>query len=160
MANRDPFAQPPMHPDLSRFDDDYAQTQVEKREYDPVPDGKYQVNVDKVELTTTKSSGYPMLKWTLRILAPRFPGRFLWRNNVMASRENLKWLKGDLAVCGLDLHKLSDLPQALDRLLDVKLEITKRTKGENENIYLNRRLVLNDPTTDATEASREDDDLF
>ena len=139
---RDPFAGD--GPDLTQFDDAFADAPVEEREFDPVPAGKYQVNVEKVELTTARSSGNPMLKWTLRILAPRFRGRMLWRNNVMASRENIKWLKNDLHVCGLDLQKLSELPANLDRLLDVKVEITKGTKGDNENVYFNRRIVLDD----------------
>ena len=62
----------------------------------------------------------------------------------MASRENLKWLKTDLHTCGLDLEKLSDLPANLERLLDVRLEITKRTKDESENVYFNRRIVTED----------------
>ncbi len=95
--------------DLTEFEDDYVETEVEDREFEPVPDGKYQVNVDQVELVRAKSSGKPMLKWTLRILAPRFRGRLLWRNNMIESRENLKWLKTDLHTCGLDLEKLSDL---------------------------------------------------
>ncbi|HYM97876.1 MAG TPA: DUF669 domain-containing protein [Candidatus Sulfotelmatobacter sp.] len=131
--------------DLSRFDGDFAEAPVEeKKEFDPVPDGKYQVNVDKVEITTAKTSGNPMLKWTLKILAPSQRGRLLWRNNVMATRENIRWLKNDLHICGLDLQKLSDLPAHLERLLDVKLEVTKRTKGDNENVYFNRRIVLDE----------------
>lgn len=130
--------------DLSQFDDAFADAPVEEKEFDPVPDGKYQVNVEKVEITTARSSGNPMLKWTLRILAPRFSGRMLWRNNVMATRENIKWLKNDLHVCGLDLQKLSDLHANLERLLDVKLEVTKRTKGDSENVYFNRRIVTGD----------------
>jgi len=134
--------------DLSRFDNEFENAPVEeKKDFDPVPDGKYQVNVEKVELTTAKTTGNPMLKWTLKILAPHFRGRLLWRNNVMASRENIRWLKNDLHVCGLDLQKLSDLPANLEKLLDVKLEITKRTKGENENIYFNRRIVLDESTS-------------
>ena len=135
--------------DLTQLDDAFADAPVEEKEFDPVPDGKYQVAVEKVEITTAKSSGNPMLKWTLRILAPRSRGRLLWRNNVMATRENLKWLKNDLHVCGLDIQKLSDLPANLERLLDVKLEVTKRTKGDNENVYFNRRIVLDDGTGDA-----------
>jgi hypothetical protein len=127
--------------DLSRFDDDFADAPVEEKT-DSVPDGKYQVNVDKVEITTARTSGNPMLKWTLRIIAPSSRNRMLWRNNVMATRENIRWLKNDLHVCGLDLQRLSDLPANLERLLDVKLEVTKRTKGDNENVYFNRRLVL------------------
>ena len=130
--------------DLTQFDDDFAEAEVEEREFEPVPDGKYQVNVDQVELTQAKTSGNPMLKWTLRIIAPRSAGRLLWRNNVMATRENIKWLKTDLHTCGLELEKLSDLPDHLSRLLNVKLEVTKRTRGENENVYINRRIVLED----------------
>ena len=130
--------------DLSEFDDEFAEATVEEREFEPIPDGKYQVNIEKVELTRAKSSGNPMLKWTLRVIAPTCRGRLLWRNNVMATRENMKWLKNDLHTCGLDLAKVSDLPGRLEELLDVKLEITKRTRGENENVYFNRRIVLDD----------------
>jgi len=70
-----------------------------------------------------------MLKWTLRILGPKYVNRLLWRNNVLVSKENIRWLKEELHICGLDLKKLSDLPANLERLLDVKLEVTKRTKA-------------------------------
>jgi hypothetical protein len=130
--------------DLSRFDNDFSEAQVETKEFDSIPDGKYQVNVEKVEITTTKTTGNPMLKWTLKILAPNFRGRLLWRNNVMATGENIRWLKNDLHTCGLELQKLSDLPANLPRLLDVKLEVTTKTKGENQNVYFNRRIILDD----------------
>lgn len=130
--------------DLAQFDDDYASAPVEEREFEDVPDGKYQVKVEKVELTKAQSSGNPMLKWTLKILGPRCSGRLLWRNSVMASKENLKWLKTDLHTCGVDLEKLSELPNRLGDLLDVTLEVTKRTKGDSENIYFNRRVILED----------------
>ena len=130
--------------DLAQFDDDFSEASIEEREFEEIPDGKYQVNVEKVELTRAQSSGNPMLKWTLKILGPRFAGRLLWRNSVMASKENLKWLKTDLHTCGLEIEKLSELPSRLGDLLDVKLEVTKRTKGENENIYFNRRIVVDD----------------
>ena len=132
--------------DLAQFDDAFETAEVEEREFEAVPDGKYQVNVDRVELTRAQTSGNPMLKWTLRILAPTHKGRLLWRNTVMASNENIKWLKQDLYTCGLQLQKLSDLPGHLEHLLNIKLEVTKRTRGENENIYFNRRIVMADDT--------------
>ncbi len=158
MQNEDygPHHPPGSDVDLTNFEDDYTEAEVEDREFEPVPDGKYQVNVDQVELVRAKSSGNPMLKWTLRILAPRFRGRLLWRNNIIASRENLKWLKTDLHTCGLDLEKLSELSQYLGQLTGVKLEVTKRTNGEYENVYFNRRLVIEDgqeaPKTAAQDA--------
>ena len=125
--------------DLAQFDDGFrSETTEERAEFEPVPDGKYQVAVEKVELTQS-STGNPMLKWTLRILAPRFLNRFLWRNSVF-THNTLKYVKTDLHLCGLDLEKLSELPKQLDKLLDVKLEVTKKTKGDNENIYFNRRI--------------------
>lgn len=130
--------------DLSQFDDDFATASVEEKDFDAIPDGKYQVMVDRVEITRSQTSGNPMLKWTLKILTPNLKGRLLWRNNVMATKDNIKWLKQDLYTCGLQLEKLSDLPSHLESLLNVTLEITKRTRGENENIYFNRRLHLED----------------
>ena len=132
--------------DLAQFDDEFAEAPIEERTFEEVPDGKYQVNVEKVDLVHAKSSGNPMLRWELKVLAPRCQGRVLFRHNVLATRENLKWLKNDLHVCGLDLAKVSDLPARMRELLDVKLEVTKRTKGENTNVYFNRRIVVDGAT--------------
>lgn len=150
---------PPPDIDLSQFDEDFAEAPIEEREFDEVPDGKFQVTVDKVELTTAKSSGNALLKWTLRILGPRYAGRLLWRNNVMATRENIRWLKSDLHICGLDLEKLSDLPNYLTHLLDVQLEVTKRTRGDSVNIYFNRRLVLDEQGNGAAHARSSKDGI-
>jgi len=125
--------------DLAQFDDNFQnETPDERGEREDVPDGKYQVAVERVELTQS-SAGNPMLKWKLRILAPRFQNRILWRNSVF-THNTLKYVKTDLHLCGLDLQKLSELPDHLEKLIEVKLEVTKKTRGDNENIYFNRRI--------------------
>jgi len=43
--------------DLARFDGEYVTAEVEKNE--PVPDGKYEVTVEKVELTRSRAAGNP-----------------------------------------------------------------------------------------------------
>jgi hypothetical protein len=134
--------------DLARLDEQFAEAPVEEKDFGDVPDGKYQVAVDRVEITASKRSKVPMLKWGLKILDGKFKGRLLWRNSVMASPQTIAWLKTDLHLCGLDLQRLSDLPAQLERLLDVQLEITKRTKGEFENVYFNKRLAAG-PTAGA-----------
>lgn len=128
--------------DLTQFDDDYKNAEVEEKDFEPVPDGTYQVNIERVEITTTKNSHKPMLTWMLRILAPKCQGRVLYRNSVI-SANTIKYLKADLFACGLRLGKISDLPDNLSSLLDVKLEIFKKTKGDNENIYINRKIDIN-----------------
>jgi len=131
--------------DLSQFDDEFNSEQpAERGEFESVPDGKYQVTVEKVELAEAQTSHNPMLKWTLRVIAPKCINRVMWRNNVI-THNTLKYLKTDLHLCGLDLEKLSDLPKCLKKLLNVKLEVTKKTKGDNENIFFNRR-IENDRT--------------
>ncbi len=131
--------------DLSQFDEEFqSETLAERSDADSVPDGKYQVVVEKVEITEAHTTGNPMLKWMLRILAPSHVNELMWRNSVFTPN-TLKFVKTDLHICGLDLEKLSDLPKSLSKLLDVKLEVTKKTKGDNTNIYFNSRIV-NDRT--------------
>ena len=146
--------------DLAQFDDDFVSADVEEKDFEAVPDGKYQVKVDRVELTRSETSGNPMLKWALKILGPTHKGRLLWRNNVIASKDNVKWLKQDLYTCGLQMDKLSDLPGKLETLLDVGLEVTKRTKNEFENIYFNHRIVLSDEDAAAPSAGHDVDDMI
>src|ERR1039457_1405375 len=90
-------------------------------------------------MAEAQSTGNPMLKWTLRVIAPKFVNRLMWRNSVI-THNTLKYVKTDLHLCGLDLDKISELPKHLKKLLDVKLEVTKKTKGDNENIFFNQRI--------------------
>jgi len=141
--------------DLEHFDDDYAQAEVEDKEYKPVPNGKYQASVARVELTRAKSSGNLMLAWELDILGPNCIGRKLWRNNLMVTQENIKWLKGDLITCGLELDKLSELPSRLNELLDIHLEVTVKVQDKkNNSVYLNKRLIIDSVRNDY-ESKRE-----
>ena len=143
--------------DLADFDEEFENTETDAG-FESVPDGKYQVTVDRVELTRTKNSGQPMLKWGLKIIGPGHAGRFLWRNNVIATKENIKWLKKDLYNAGLKLQKLSELPANLDQLLDVTLEVTKRSRGEYEDIFINKRIKLAEEVLAENAAAADDGD--
>ena len=81
--------------DLSQFDDEFRSEQPEERgDFESVPDGKYQVTVEKVELVEAQSSGNPMLKcelsaslhetcraWMVGSLCRRSAGGKEWRND-------------------------------------------------------------------------------
>ena len=126
--------------DLSRFDSDFQCEKIDdSNTLDAIPDGKYRVIVQEVLLKETQQSGNPMLRWTLRIVGPPMNDRLLWKNRVITSN-TLKYLKMELHVCGLDLQSLSELPQHLEQMRNIQLEVTKRTKGPNDNIYFNRRI--------------------
>ena len=126
--------------DLSDREDDFANAEEEKaKNFDPVPDGKYTVEVEAAKVATSQS-GQAMLKWTLRIVGGKFDGRLLWRNNMLETKQNLGWLKRDLAISGIVLAKLNDLNDRAQELVGFCFEVTQKTTGQYSNIYLNRLL--------------------
>ena len=148
--------------DLTQYDEAFAEADVV--ELEPVPDGHYPVVVEGVELRRARTSGNPFLNWTLRIESPsKHAGRLLWRINGFGSPDQLRWLKTDLSLCGLQLERLSDLPNRFDDLIGIRLDVTKRTRDEdNVSVYFNRRLDSGptpfdtaSPTTDPA-ATRDD----
>jgi len=125
--------------DLTHLDEEFATTEVPEQDFTPIPDGKYQVMVERAEIVTAQSSGNPMLKWTLRVLGPTYRDRLLWKNSVLISGL-MEYVKRDLQTCGLQLTKISELGNHLNELLDVRLEIVKKTKNGSENIFINKRI--------------------
>jgi hypothetical protein len=139
-------------PDLSQWQRDYETAPAERdKSQTEVPDGKYQVRVTRVELKDSKQ-GNPMLEWELDILGPRHAHRKLWRRNMLTSSENIKFLKSDLYTCGVTLTLVNDLNNepTLRALIGVTLEVTKKTKGDFENVYFDKRIELGAPTPRAT----------
>ena len=134
----DSFAPDNSDVDLSEFDDDFSS--AEAPSFDEVPDGKYQVRIDAVRLDRSQK-GDPMLKWDLVVLSGQHTGRHIFKNAVI-TQASLPFVKGDLKTLGLELPKFSELPNHLESLLDLTLEVTKRTKGEYTNVYFNRRIQV------------------
>ena len=136
--------------DLTEFDDEYEDIEpAEPPDFEPVPDGHYQCKVDKAYVARAKSSGNPMLKWELLIVSGAHKGRRLFRNNMLQTRDNIRWLKHDLAVVGVKIGKTSELHSRLEDLLDVALEVSVRNRTEGDqnysNVYFNKRLNIDLP---------------
>jgi hypothetical protein len=124
--------------DLAAFDEDFEQT--EAADFEDVPDGKYQTRLHAVRLTESQK-GDPMLKWDLVVISGAHTGRHIFKNAVITNA-SLPFIKGDLETLGLQLGRFSDLPNHLDSMLDLTLEVSKRTKGEYANVYFNRRIQI------------------
>jgi hypothetical protein len=129
--------------DLSEFDSEYRRQSnnpsPNRSGAVPIPDGRYRVRVENVELTTSKTSGQPMLKWTLRIAGPTHSNRCLWKNRVI-NQQTMRWVTDELSLCGLDLEPFSQLPRRLGELVDLELDITKKTTNGYEDVYFNQRV--------------------
>ncbi len=124
--------------DLSSFDDEFAT--AEAPEYDEVPDGKYQARIESVKLDSSQK-GDPMIKFDLQVMSGSQAGRHIFKNSVI-TQASIPYVKGDLKTLGLELSRFSELAGRLEELLDVTLEVTKRTRGDYSNVYFNRRIRL------------------
>jgi hypothetical protein len=132
--------------ELAELDEQFSETSYD--DIEGPPDGRYIVRVVSVKLTRSRA-GHPMLRWELEILGPTQIGAKVFRNNMWGSEANIKWLKRDLHVCGVDLGKFSDLPGRLADLLDVVVEVTVRTKDDNKNVRIIRRVEAPPDSPDA-----------
>lgn len=124
--------------DLSAFDDEFDAAEAPSTE--EVPDGKYQARIDSVRLDRSQK-GDPMIRWDLLVIAGQHTGRHIFKNSVITPA-SLPYVKGDLKTLGLELAKFSALGNRLEELLDVTLEVTKRTRGEYSNVYFNKRIQI------------------
>ena len=121
MEDRDDF-------DLARFGR-ASPMRPSRKGHSEVP-GSHRVNVEKVELINAKTTA-TRCKWHLKTRAAH-RGRFLFRNSMLVTKENIRWLKGDLHLCGLD-SGISTCPRtrAPPRR---ELEVTVKTKGDFEHL--------------------------
>lgn len=137
--------------EMDEVEGQYETESAEKTEPEEVPDGNYQVQVEKVEIVKAKTSGNTMLNWQLRIIAPTCIGRKLFKNHVFTAN-CLRYVKQDLGLCGFDHSKFRELPNHLTEFLDLQIEVAKRTtqrpsegKKASYNVYFNRLIGRGDP---------------
>ncbi len=122
--------------DLSRLDDAFQRAKFKEgtNAREEVPDGYYDTQVEEVRLSKTNRTGNPMLSWKLRIVSEDFEGRTLNKIRVITEK-TLGFLKEDLARCGIQLTRLSDLPLHLEEMSGLKINVLKKTKDQWTDIY-------------------------
>lgn len=122
--------------DLASLDEEFEATKPALP--DAVPDGKYRVRVGRVVLGQSKS-GTPMFRWDLVIVAGEHARRHLFKNSAITT-ESMPYVKRELEIVGLEKFRLSDVHAHLDEIVGIVLEVAKRTKDEDTNIYFNKRV--------------------
>ena len=110
--------------DLKGLQDDIKDAQENKREYEEIPHGEYEVKVDKMELKATKTDQQPMVSIQFRIINGKYKNSCLFFNKkirgtkndglmIHQSNEFLRSMKTDLAIEFVDYKQYAEL------LLDV-----------------------------------------
>lgn len=75
---------------------------------DPLPEGVYDVTISKVDMTTSKTSGNPMLKVEFNVNTEGYENRKLWGNYVLT--EAAMWKVQELfSSLGLDCDAIVDI---------------------------------------------------
>ena len=119
--------------DLSRFDEDFARTETQRSDaqpiYEDIPDGFYDASVEEVQLGQTASTGNPMIVWKLRIRGPECEGRAITKVRIITDK-TLAYVKQDLERLELHLDRLSDLPARAEEMIDREVRIFKRTNPQ------------------------------
>jgi hypothetical protein len=130
--------------DLSRFNNLYrsepAAQDLDASYTYTIPDGRYEVVVAEAVLTRSQSSGNPMVRYVLRITGSTFRDRILRKHSVI-TENSMPYFRRELETCGLRLERFEDLKTRIKELEGIELEVAKTTKGDNSNIYFNRRLT-------------------
>lgn len=111
--------------------------EVKGQSFDPIPEGRYTVVVDKAEITTTKESGNPMIKATLKIVEGDFKNRLAWDNFVLTEKSLWK-LKTFLEAAG---SKLSESGNATEQ------DIANAMEGVKVSVFLENRTGENGQVT-------------
>ena len=108
--------------DLAGLQKDVKDAQENKREYDEVPHGEYEVKLDKLELKATKK-GDPMVSAWFTILEGKYKKSKLFMNQVVTQGFQIHIVNELLRSMGTDLAiDFVDYKQYAELLLDVAEE--------------------------------------
>jgi hypothetical protein len=131
--------------DLSKFNETWASaTPPDPGNAERLPDGTYQVVVENLEVTTTKS-GRDCVLWTLKVTGPRHAGRKVWHRDFLDQQERqeqlraLGYLKKNLALFGVHCERFEDLPAHFAGVVGQAVEVALKTNQRDyQNAYFNR----------------------
>ena len=108
--------------DLKGLQDDVKDAENNKREYDKVPHGEYEVKIDKMELKASKK-GDPMVSIWFTILEGKYKKSKIFLNQVITQGFQIHIVNELLKSMGTDLNiEFVDYKQYADLLLDVAEE--------------------------------------
>lgn len=124
---------------LEQFDQDWQEIHVDPSGNVRLPDGNYQVAVDSTYIEESQN-GRVLWKTTFKILTGDYQGRLIFLTHAIDDPDRLQFVKQDCYRLGFPITKLSDLPDVLEQMLDVRVEVRLKTNGEYQNCYIQKRL--------------------
>lgn len=126
---------------LEQFDDTFTIPTGRRLDGEQIPDGLYEVEIGKAELSETEKSRETILKVPLTFTSGAIVGDYTEKPYFFRSHEQMEKIMGDLKVMGFDVQtwnkehgkKISEeLPKAVDRMPGIKLKVSKSSRKDGQ----------------------------
>ena len=120
-----------------------------------VGDGTYQMKIAKADVGAAKSSGRLQINWDFEIVSGEAKGRHCFDHDGLETKQNRSFARTRLARLGIEWpDDREDLPDAVEEAVGKYCVARKVTKGDFENVYVQRELEEDD-----IDETPDDDDL-
>ncbi len=116
---------------LSRYDEEWNKAEAPEISYDPIPDGRYTVNIETAKIDEDDTQKV-FLKFGFRILKGDFTRRLIFKRCRLDNPDRFGYLKADLEKIGFEIKKISELPDLLPSLVNRILEVNLKTGRPND----------------------------
>lgn len=126
-----------------------------------VEDGRYKARLTGASLGTSQSSGRFQAAWTWKILTGSYKNEETMDFDGLETEDNLVWLGRKLVRLGVELpDDLDELAEILEDLVSsgVVAMITLATKGDFQNLRIQRLVESGDDENDEDEDEEDEDD--
>jgi len=127
--------------ELDKYNDEFNAT--DETSVKDVPAGTYQVFIQKSEFRRAKESENLYLNWEYVIMEGEFKESYLWSSSSFHNPKSMGFFKGHMSAIGCPLpqpFRLSSLKDVLpgceNRVLKVKVTITKKNMQENKRLTI------------------------
>jgi hypothetical protein len=137
--------------ELQELESAWSEAEVQEG-FGDLPDDTYQMKVTKAYLNKSKSSGRLQLTVEFTVATGKFKNRKKWSHLGIVDAQSLGFVKTLFARLKLDppkkLAELND-EETLEKLLDITCECSVKTRGDFQNVYVNKLIDLDEEAEDA-----------
>ena len=128
--------------DLEMMDEEHMPEKVEDTT-GSIPDGSYQTRLEKIYFDNINEK--LKIIAVFEIVADEYESRAIWKFINLETKENLNYAALDMRRLGVKKDFIwSKLPEFFPDLLDNHYQVTLKTKNDFQNVYINKKIDLDD----------------
>jgi len=125
---------------------DSTQHDTEQRDFTPLPDGDYRLEITESDVAATSSGSGTMLKATISVIEPdEFKGRLIWKNfnienaNAQAQQIGQRELAAQCRAIGIPA--IEDSEELHFKAFMAKIGMSKEKTGKDGKVYESRNEI-------------------